>query len=422
MGFHLLSRKQTVTAAQVPAPCAGTLLRSLPPLSPGDPLLKAMHRFRSEPFAALPVTHGLLLIGWVSEERIADLAVVHGADTGALPVSAAMTPVPLVVDPAATLEDLISLAQASAQPVIPVATLDGCYLGCLLRADLLAASVGRLAPPSIGGMATPLGVYLTNGVVSGGVGTLALMLAGAALVTVYWLAQFVLTLLLGLSFRATGATLLRDLFQIMADVQLTSQLSPEAELWRALLALVFLLSVYLCALRFLPRISGFHAAEHQAVNAIEAGEPLTPDVVSRMSRVHPRCGTNLWSIAVISYAGLVVAASLMATRLGRANLPVIATGALYLIVLLAISWRKIGGWLQQHFTTRPAAPREIASGIRAGEEVLRRYGEYPLRPGTPLLRVWRMGLLQVGIGLLVMGSLLSWLGNLLDGWWHFLVK
>jgi uncharacterized protein YqhQ len=36
----------------------------------------------------------------------------------------------------------------------------------------------------------------------------------------------------------------------------------------------------------------FHGAEHQAINAMEAGVELTPQNCLRQTRLHPRCGTN----------------------------------------------------------------------------------------------------------------------------------
>ena len=40
----------------------------------------------------------------------------------------------------------------------------------------------------------------------------------------------------------------------------------------------------------------YHAAEHKAINAYEAGEELEPEIVQRHSLIHPRCGTAflLW--------------------------------------------------------------------------------------------------------------------------------
>ena len=57
------------------------------------------------------------------------------------------------------------------------------------------------------------------------------------------------------------------------------------------------------ALSFIPslrRVFQYHAAEHKAINAYEAGEELTPEMAQRYSLIHPRCGTAflLWVMVV----------------------------------------------------------------------------------------------------------------------------
>jgi uncharacterized protein YqhQ len=42
----------------------------------------------------------------------------------------------------------------------------------------------------------------------------------------------------------------------------------------------------------LRRLFGYHGAEHKAVNALEAGSPLTVAAVQSCSTRHPRCGTS----------------------------------------------------------------------------------------------------------------------------------
>ena len=59
----------------------------------------------------------------------------------------------------------------------------------------------------------------------------------------------------------------------------------------------------------------YHAAEHKAINAYEAGAPLEPEDVQRHSLIHVRCGTAflLWvmviAILVFSALGEVVGTS-----------------------------------------------------------------------------------------------------------------
>src|SRR6266850_8013553 len=51
--------------------------------------------------------------------------------------------------------------------------------------------------------------------------------------------------------------------------------------------------VYLTVLSFIPslrRVFQYHAAEHKAINAYEAGDELTPEITQRYSLIHPRCG------------------------------------------------------------------------------------------------------------------------------------
>src|SRR4029453_418673 len=61
--------------------------------------------------------------------------------------------------------------------------------------------------------------------------------------------------------------------------------------------------LYLVLISFLPdlkRVFQYHAAEHKAINAYEAGEELTPETVQRYSLIHPRCGTAflLWVMVI----------------------------------------------------------------------------------------------------------------------------
>src|SRR2546429_109163 len=57
---------------------------------------------------------------------------------------------------------------------------------------------------------------------------------------------------------------------------------------------VSLFVAYLGLISLLPdlkRVFQYHAAEHKAINAYEAGEPLEPERVQRFSLIHPRSGT-----------------------------------------------------------------------------------------------------------------------------------
>jgi uncharacterized protein YqhQ len=142
--------------------------------------------------------------------------------------------------------------------------------------------------------------------------------------------------------------------------------------------------LYLSLISLLPdlrRVFQYHAAEHKAINAYEAGEELEPEVVQRHSLIHPRCGTAflLWvmviAVFVFAFFGRPAWYWLIATRI--LLLPVIAGIAYELIrfagkhqdnrVLMAVL--APGLWLQR-LTTREPTLDQLEVSIRALREVL----------------------------------------------------
>jgi len=142
--------------------------------------------------------------------------------------------------------------------------------------------------------------------------------------------------------------------------------------------------LYLSLISLFPdlrRVFQYHAAEHKAINAYEAGEELKPEVVQRFSQIHPRCGTAflLWvmviAIFVFAFFGRPVWYWLIATRI--LLLPVIA-GIAYELIRFAgkhqdnrilMSLLAPGMWLQR-LTTREPSLDQIEVSIRALKEVL----------------------------------------------------
>jgi uncharacterized protein YqhQ len=147
---------------------------------------------------------------------------------------------------------------------------------------------------------------------------------------------------------------------------------------------VGLFIAYLVVISLLPdlrRVFQYHAAEHKAINAYEAGEELEPTTVQRYSLIHPRCGTAflLWvmviAIFVFAFFGRPAWYWLIATRI--LLLPVIAGIAYELIrfagkhqrnrILMALL--SPGLWLQR-LTTREPTLDQLEVSIRALKEVL----------------------------------------------------
>ena len=151
---------------------------------------------------------------------------------------------------------------------------------------------------------------------------------------------------------------------------------------------VGLFIAYLVLISLLPdlrRVFQYHAAEHKAINAYEAGDELEPERVQQHSLIHPRCGTAflLWvmviAIFVFAFFGQPVWYWLIASRI--LLLPVIAgiayelirfagkhTGNRILMTLLAP-----GLWLQR-LTTREPTLDQLEVSIRALKDVLQREG------------------------------------------------
>ena len=141
---------------------------------------------------------------------------------------------------------------------------------------------------------------------------------------------------------------------------------------------------YLALLSLLPhlkRVFQYHAAEHKAINAYEAGVELTPENAQRFSLIHPRCGTSfLFWVVVIS--------AFVYAPFGR--LPwyyVILTRAVLLLPIAGLAYELIrlagkhqhnrvlmtllapGLWLQR-LTTREPSLDQLEVSIRALNEVL----------------------------------------------------
>jgi uncharacterized protein YqhQ len=172
---------------------------------------------------------------------------------------------------------------------------------------------------------------------------------------------------------------------------LTSWLPIDTTGWFVIvegLIRVAIFVLYILLISLLPdlrRVFQYHAAEHKAINAYEAGEELEPEKVQRFSLIHPRCGTAflLWvmviAIFVFAFFGRPAWYWLITSRI--LLLPLIAglayelirfagkhTGNRILMTLLAP-----GLWLQR-LTTREPTLDQIEVSIRALREVLRLEG------------------------------------------------
>lgn len=361
----------------------GALMRPTHFVAPEDSIRRAAAEMRLNGSELIPVAREGVLVG-VFNERI--LAQVLGDDRDlAEPVSEVMDEIETIRPYDSGAEALRRLAEPGVNTLIVVDDRK-VVRGLISATDLVPRRRMPPRPAVVGGMATPFGVYLTNGAVKGGASGFALMCTGAVM--------FVLLV---------GALNLTK-FAMPAILSFGIPASAQDGILSVLTPMLFLLFM-----RLIP-LSGTHAAEHQVVHALERGEDLVPEIVRRMPRVHPRCGTNFAAGASIFVATFGFQ--------GIPGLPWVQNDEYRLIIACAVTlffWRKVGSVLQEFVTTRPANDKQLQNGIRAAEELLDSFARASVTTPSIPQRIWNSGFLHVMAGSSIMAgivSFLSWKFNL----------
>lgn len=336
----------------------------------------------------IPVLGNGGIIGIVTEANL--LAHLDVQDSDRLRVSDVMERNPSCAGIYMTVGQVAQLMTSVNSDVVAVIDEFGGFRGIVTRSDILAAEMGLMKPPVIAGMATPLGVHLTTGAVNGGAGSLGLFLTGVCMSLMMVASQAILVILAILSDKLFGT----HLKMVLASPP-TGNLNLMAIQTDAFQYIVLGLSavIMFALLRFSP-IAGYHAAEHQVVHTIEAGESLNPTIVAQMPRAHPRCGTNLWAAVMLF--------SLIYPVFGE-------TGLIIGLVVAVMWWRTVGTYMQNYITTKPASPRQLQCGIKAGEELLAKYQREPNKSADGWMRFWNMGLIQVALGFITVIKVSQWL-------------
>jgi hypothetical protein len=336
------------------------LIRPATPLYRESSIAAALDALRRTGDDLVPLVEGSALIGvvWANDART---ALLEGVSL-TTPVSSSMDASPPALLSTASREEARAVLLASGRPALIVLDPDGRYLGVVRVFDLYHTPERAARPPLVGGMATPMGVYLTNGSLAGGAKGWPLVLTGA-LMTVMLMVGVAVTALL------------------------SSNLRPWLGPWGHT-AIENLLPIFLFFLQVrLSPIAATHGAEHMVVHAIERGEALRPEIVRRMPRVHPRCGTNL-AVGALLFTGLVQA---FWSTLHEA-------GALVALVLTIAVWRPLGSFFQQHITTKTPRDEDIESGIAAAEDLIAQYRHSDRRTPNLLGRIAASGLPLIIVG------------------------
>jgi CBS domain-containing protein len=355
------------------------LIRAVRTVAPDDPIGRAAEALRVSGLTELPVISAGQVAGVVTE------AAILNAFTAGDPKTAMEQPVRTIISDRAVcvsrhmpVSRVAEVMKEHGLQVVSVVSEFGYLMGIVTRSDIASMLSLTMRPPVVAGLATPLGVYLTTGNIRAGVGDLGLFLAGAFMVLMMFAASWIV---LGIAWLA----------QEFGHIPLwTAVYLPPKEgaglSWLTAAGYVIrfaALPIWMLLIRLLP-LSGYHAAEHQVVHAIENGEPLKPEYVGMMPRVHPRCGTNI-------FAGVIL-------LLMMAQIFSMETAVLITVFVLVFAWRVIGGYFQQYVTTKPPSRKQIESGIRAGESLLDKYRQDPGHRVTGWRRIWNTGMPQVMIG------------------------
>lgn len=352
----------------------GTLMRPTGRIAPEDSLERAVLELRRNG-GFLPVVENDFLRGIVTETVLA-LAMADGVSLHTA-VGDVMREAETIAPYSTGAEALRRLAEGDGTPLAVVDDLNR-LLGLVSGSDLYPHRRPQPRPSTIGGMATPFGVYLTNGVIGAGAKWWGLAATGVTLgllVTAANIASY--PAMLGLS-----KTNLSDSVVQGIGIALTMVL-------------------FLVGMRLIP-MAGTHGAEHQVVHAIERGEDLTLDVVRRMPRVHPRCGTNLAAAAFL-FAGIN-------------SIPGIDANLKYLVAMLVTlgTWRTVGAFLQKYFTTRRPTDKQLENAIRAGNELLDSFAKSRVSAASFPHRLWKSGIGYVLLGSLAIDGLIYALASALN--------
>lgn len=339
----------------------GMLLRPIHPVEIDSTIERAARRFREEGVGVLPVSDHGEYAGCLRQSDLL-IAISDGIDLFE-PVSKIMGVGGIVVRPSQTGAEALRLLYDSGEPALIVIDATARVLGLVTPVELTRISEGELTPRPIGGMATPFGVYLTNGSISGGAPKWALIFTGM--------------LLFGLFFAANAVSV-----SISPFLQRWGIVGGSADLVLSILTF----GLFMIGLRSIP-LAGTHAAEHMTVHAIEREEPLVPEVVARMPRVHPRCGTNI-------AAGATLFLGIMGSDLVRDQELRLMLAAFVTLIF----WQPLGSLLQYYVTTKKPTRSQIESGIRAGKDLIEKYRA--TGSGTPSIlgRLWNSGLPEVILG------------------------
>lgn len=313
-----------------------------------------------------------LIVGIVSEFDLAKVAKELSFDKNSyqsqFTVENIMTTDVRVETYGADISDLLNNLDQMHIRVLPIIDDAGFYTGkCVTRKKLINFLAKKIKPRTISGVATPIGVYLSDGLHQVGAKNIGLILNGMVFASFFFVAEFL------------TAGIHNDFF-----------------------ASILKLFMFLIFFKIFP-ISQIHASEHKVINAIEKGLPLDVKTVQKQSRIHIRCGTNLLvlflGISIIFYITNIIVPKIWLLRFMISFL---------LLIGLFSYWKQIGQKIQKFFTTREPTDKQVENAIKVGEELLQvSKNELQDKDINLLTLIYTSGFLQIIISFLVFMNILS---------------
>ena len=353
------------------------ILRIVAPLTSEASLENAATRMHESGCSVLPIVSGSTIKGILTD---VDLYQALADD---IPPSTAVEKVlwrkANIIASTESCEIALEKLGKSEERVLVVVDEIGFVLGVASGADIFADITKELRPKMVGGMATPFGVYLTNGGIRAGVSSEGLFVLGSIIFLTFSFVGFL------------SVYVARNVVLPTFGLDVARYFVTPATIIG-----------FLAIIRLSP-IAGIHAAEHMVVHAIERGEKLHKSIVRRMPRVHPRCGTNL-AVGISVFVGLSNAGWIKDPEM---NL-------FFAILMTLIWWKPIGSFVQFFFTTKPPTDAQLEMGLKSGRELLRKYKKKPIFEPSFGRRLANSGMPEIFLGSFLTYFLLSGVFSLLN--------
>lgn len=344
-------------------------------------ILEVINIFKNFNVNAVPVVNlDNEVVGIVTEREITQLIALQSlsgwSDLKNYMVSSVILDTFNTISTSATLEEMVVEFNDKHLELLILVNDNNVYSDyCITHASLTRYTYDSIKPRSIGGLATPIGVYLTDGYYNSGPGFLGLFLTGITL-------SIVLNIIYFLSF------FLFEHFQMSQTILLVTQLF-----------------LYIILLRLSPLV-GVHAAEHQTVHAMEKGIELTLENVKQQPKEHHRCGSNL----MVLLLGISVLTTIYFDYLSTFSLPEKSVFIILFTFVLFSTWKKAGMLLQKFLTTAKATDKQLMNAIKSGQQLLDFYknNTHPIKV-TIYHKIWNMGIIQVLFTFLIVSIIIQFI-------------